>query len=109
MSQVTEIQQLTDETLTHQLFDLERELVTIRFQHSMGTLENTSQVGSLRKRMARYKGEARLRELNQGLQKGSLIQSHRASYSMNSSEPMEVGGEEGGFLKGIVDKITTKD
>ena len=109
MSQVNEIRQMTDEALTHQLFDLERQLVAIRFQHSMGSLENTSQIGSLRKQMARMKGEARSREIAQGLGKGALIQSHRSSYSVGESTAAETGGEEGGFLQGIVDKLTTNE
>jgi len=109
MSQSNEIRQLTDESLTHQLFDLERQLVAIRFQHSMGALENTSHIGVLRKQMARMRGEARSREISQGLNKGTLIQSHRGSYSAGESTIAESGGEEGGFLQGIVDKLTTKE
>ena len=110
MSQSNEIRQLTDEALTHQLFDVERQLLAARFQHSMGTLENTSQIGALRKQMARMKGEARSREIAQGLRKGALIQSHRSSYSgTGDASPAVAGGEEGGFLQGIVDKLTTKE
>ena len=110
MSQSNEIRQMTDEALTHQLFDVERQLLAARFQHSMGTLENTSQIGSLRKQMARMKGEARSREIAQGLRKGTLIQSHRSSYAGGGDvTPVASGGEEGGFLQGIVDKLTTKE
>lgn len=110
MSQSNEIRQLTDEALTHQMFDVERQLLTARFQHSMGTLENTSQIGALRKQMARMKGEARSRELAQGLRKGALIQSHRSSYSGGGEVTAASSAtEEGGFLQGIVDKLTTKE
>ena len=109
MSQSNEIRQLTDEALTHQLFDVERQLLAARFQHSMGTLENTSQIGALRKQMARMKGEARSRELAQGLRKGALIQGHRSSYAGDGESTPVAGGEEGGFLQGIVDKLTTKE
>jgi ribosomal protein L29 len=85
MSVAEELRHLTDEALTHQMFNVERELVTARFQHSMGALENTSQIGGLRRQIARIKGETRSRELAQGLGKGSLIQNHRASYSGGDS------------------------
>jgi ribosomal protein L29 len=38
MSQANEIRELSDEALTHRIFDVERELVSIRFQLSMGAL-----------------------------------------------------------------------
>ena len=110
MSLATELRQLTDEALTHQIFNIERQLVVVRFQHSMGALENTSQVAVLRRQIARIKGEARNREIAQGLNKGTLIQSHRSSYKAGSGETgVENSAEEGGFLQGIVDKLTTKE
>ena len=110
MSVAEEIRSMTDEALTHQMFDAERELVQARFHHSMGTLENTSQIGILRKQIARIQGEARSREIAQGLRKGALIQSHRATYQAGTSSVSEEGSDaEGGFLQGIVDKLTTKE
>ena len=110
MSQANELRELSDEALTHRIFDVERELVAIRFQLSMGSLENTSQISTLRKQIARIKGEARSREIAQGLRKGTLVQGHRASYSGGDvSAEADASGEEGGFLQGIVDKLTTKE
>jgi len=110
MANVNEIRQLSDEALTHRMFDVERALVAARFQLSMGALENTSQITVLRKQVARIKSEARTREISQGLRKGTLIQGHRATYSgANVVESGEGSADEGGFLQGIVDKLTTKE
>ena len=110
MSQAQELKQMTDEALTHRMFDVERELVGARFQHSMGTLENTSVIRTLRKEIARIQGEARNREISQGLNKGSLIQSHRATYQAGNADVAPAGDSaDGGFLQGIVDKLTTKE
>jgi len=110
MSVSEEIRSLTDESLTHQMFAAERELVQARFQHSMGTLENTSLIGVLRRQIARIQGEARSREIAQGLRKGALIQSYRATYKAGEqAAPEGESSTEGGFLQGIVDKLTTKE
>ena len=110
MANANEIRQLSDEALTHQMFDVERALVTARFQLSMGALENTSQISVLRKQVARIKSEARNREIAQGLRKGSLIQGHRATYTVGATtDSGEAAADEGGFLQGIVDKLTTKE
>ena len=110
MANANEIRQLSDEALTHRMFDVERALVAARFQLSMGALENTSQISGLRKLVARIKSEARSREIAQGLRKGTLIQGHRASYTGGESADVAEGStEEGGFLQGIVDKLTTKE
>lgn len=110
MANANEIRQLSDEALTHRMFDVERALVAARFQLSMGTLENTSQISALRKQVARIKSEARSREIAQGLGKGALIQGHRSSYTAGAiAEAQDGSPEEGGFLQGIVDKLTTKE
>lgn len=106
----TELRELSDEALTHRLFDTERELVTARFQHSMNQLENTAHLRTMRKSIARIKTEARRRELEQGLPKDALIRNHRSTYAADSSEEGAAETEEkGGFLKGIVDTLTGKD
>lgn len=101
------ISSLTDEALTHRLFQVERELVTARFQHSMGTLENTAALGQMRKSIARIRTEARRRELAQGLPKDALVRMHRSTFSVDEgAAPAESAEESGGFLQGIVDKLT---
>jgi ribosomal protein L29 len=37
-----EVQSLSDEQLVHALLQAERDMVEVRFRHSMGQLENTS-------------------------------------------------------------------
>ncbi len=103
--------ELSDEQLTHKLFDVEHELVTARFQLSMNTLENTATLKSMRKNIARIKTEARRRELEQGLDKDSLIRNHRSSWRAGDAGEATASGEEekGGFLQGIVDRLTSKD
>lgn len=104
--------EFNDEQLTHRMFDHERELVTARFALSSGTLENTAHVSVLRKEIARIRTEARRREIEQGLPKGSLIRTHRSTWSAGSASGEVEGGdseEGGGFLKGIVDKLTGND
>lgn len=104
------ISSLSDEALTHQLFSVERDLVRARFQHSMGQLENTAALRVMRKEIARIKTEARKRELAQGLGKDALIRAHRSSFKADAEAPADAGAEQGGgFLQGIVDKLTSND
>jgi ribosomal protein L29 len=100
---------LSDEQLTHRMFDAERELVTARFAHGSGALENTAGLSVLRKQVARIKTEARRRENDQGLAKGALIRSHRRTWQATDVAPEADAPEGGGFLKGIVDKLTGND
>jgi len=101
---------LTDEALTHQLFNIERDLVRARFAHSMGQLENTAALRVMRKQIARIKTEARKREVDQGMGKDALIRSHRSTFKADSAGETEASAEQGGgFLQGIVDKLTTND
>jgi len=111
MSSAAKLRELSDEALTHQMFEIERTLVAARFQHSMGALENTASLGNLRRQIAQMKQEARSREIERGLPKASLFRLHRGG-----SQPVAAGesgqqeaSEEGGFLQGIVDKLTNKD
>jgi len=111
MAQRTNLNELSDEQLTHRLFDVEHELVTARFQHSMNTLENTAVLKTMRKDIARIKTEARRRELEQGLAKDALIRNHRSSWRTGESDASESSTEEekGGFLQGIVDRLSSND
>jgi len=109
MAGLSHLQGMSDQDLTHRVFEVERELVEARFKHSMGRLENTSQLRSLRREIARIKTEARTREVAQGLSRGALIREHRASYRSEAAAPVEAPKESGGFLKGIVDKLTSND
>lgn len=101
-------QELNDEQLIVKVFEVERALVAARFKHSMNQLENSSELKNLRRDIARLRTEARDREIAQGLAKDSLLSKHSAAAkgSVASSEAIE---EKGGFLKGIVDKISGND
>jgi len=98
---------LTDEAVVHKLLGSERELVQARFQHSMGQLENTATLSRIRRTMARLRTEARRREIAAGAAKDSVLREH--SRSFEGTQPATSRTEErGGFLQGIVDKLTDK-
>ena len=99
--------EMSDEQLVHRMMQAERDLVSARFKHSMNQLENTSKLSVLRKEIARLKTEARRRESNNGLAANALSTLHAKSFGVNrgSSAP----AEKGGFLSGIVDKLTSND
>lgn len=106
----TEIKTLSDEQLVHGLLSRERDLVIARFAHSMNQLENTASLAVIRKDIARMKSEARARELAAKLGKGTLVSKHRSSFGQGKAdEQAPQSAEKGGFLKGIVDKLTVKE
>jgi large subunit ribosomal protein L29 len=99
------IQSMTDDALVQRLAQAERELVRQRFQLSMGQLENTSTLRTLRKEIARIKTEATRRESEQGLPKNSLLT--RSTHAVDVATPSAGAPKaRGGFLQGIVDKLT---
>ena len=101
---------LSDQQLAHQVIESERSLVGLKFQHSLSTLQNTSKLGKLKKDIARLKTEARRREVAQGARKDTLVQSHAATF-VKAAPAGKATTEEaaGGFLSGIVDKLTAKE
>jgi len=101
--------ELSDEQLVHKMLQVERDLVDARFKHSMNALENTAKLGGLRKEIARLKTEARKRESAAGLEKNGLFTKHAGSFGTSDADAAEAPAEKGGFLSGIVDKLTTKD
>jgi len=99
---------LSDEQLIHKALQIERDLVTARFKHSMNQLENTARLRVLRREIARIQTEARVRELKAELPKNALLARHQASFGATRGvAPAQP--EKGGFLSGIVDKLTGKD
>lgn len=100
---------LSDEQLVHKMLQVERDLVAARFKHSTNQLENTASLGDLRKEIARLKTEARAREAANGLAKNALFERHASSFGGSSEGSSAGGAEKGGFLSGIVDKLTSKD
>lgn len=99
---------LTDEQLVHRALDAERDLVRKRFKHKMNQLENQAQLGDIRRDIARMQTEARSREISRGLPKGSIFNTHRGSHGGKAIDA-EGGPAKGGFLSGIVDKLTAKE
>jgi ribosomal protein L29 len=101
-----ELQDLSDEQLVHALLQAERDMVDVRFRHSMGQLANTSVLRQHRRGIARMLTAARTREVDQGLSKNSLMGSHVASFVARVGAPEgEASASEGGFLSGVVDKV----
>jgi len=109
MTEQTSYQDLSDEKLVHDVIQAERDMVTLQFQNSMSTLENTARLGVVRKQIARLKTEARAREIDQGLPKDALFDRYRKTFAkVGEVAPHEVVTS-GGFLSGIVDKLTGKE
>jgi large subunit ribosomal protein L29 len=103
-----QLSEMSDQDLVAKVFQIERDLVAARFKHSTNQLENTARLRNLRREIARLRTEARNREISQGLGKDALLVQHRATSAVTAGES---GGAEakGGFLAGIVDKISGND
>jgi ribosomal protein L29 len=100
---------LSDEQLVHRALQLERDLVTVRFKHSMNQLANTAEVRDIRREIAQLRTEARARELKAGLSKNALLANHRGSFAPAARGGAAAPADKGGFLSGIVDKLTGKE
>jgi large subunit ribosomal protein L29 len=106
---------LNDEQLVHKVLEIERELVRAQFKHSMNQLENTSKLRVLRHDIARLRTEARARETAAGLHKNELLARHRKTFAEKAvaasqgAAPVAASPERGGFLSGIVDKLSGKE
>jgi ribosomal protein L29 len=105
------IQEMTDEQLVHQVLQAERSLVDSRFRHSMGQLEDTTSLRGHRRSIARMLTEARTREAAQGLTKNALVEMHKTTFNPEvvPTPVPPTGGEEGGFLSGVVDKLAESE
>lgn len=95
---------LSDQDLVTKLAGSQREMVAFRFKHSTNQLENTASLRDLRRSIARMKAEAGRREAAQGLAKNELFSKFRAEASDAKGTGASSAG--GGFLQGIVDKIS---
>lgn len=96
---------LSDQDLVQRIVSLEREMVDARFRHSMNMLEDTASLRRLRRSMARLRTEQTRRERDAGLAKGQLVAGQVATPADDASAAA-APAEKGGFLKGIVDKLT---
>lgn len=106
------LKEVSDADLVKGISDSERELVTLRFKLSSNQLENTSTLKNVRRKLARMKTEVRARELAQGLNKGALVGRHgsaRPSTPAAAGNTEQAPAERGGFLKGIVDRLTGRE
>ena len=106
--QYAKLTELTDEALVHRELQLERELMEIRFRQKTGQLEDSSKLGKLRKAIAQARTAQRSRERDQNLNSNSLRDQHRPSFKAGAVS-VEGDGSGGGFLKGIVDKVTPNE
>ncbi len=95
--------ELGDAELVHGIIAQERDLVGMRFKHSMNQLENTARLRVIRKEVARMRTELRTRERAAGLAKDELIQKHRSAFAAASADAGSAA--KGGFLSGVVDKL----
>ena len=103
---VAELKELDDKSLVHRELQLERELMEARFRNKTGQLEDTSKLAKLRKgshALARSSG-SEVKSLNPN----ALRDMHRSSFVASEAGAGGEGGA-GGFLKGIVDKVTPNE
>ena len=105
---VADLKELDDKSLVHRELQLERELMEARFRNKTGQLEDTSKLAKLRKGIARARTLQREREVEQSLNPNALRDMHRSSFVASEAGAGGEGGA-GGFLKGIVDKVTPNE
>jgi large subunit ribosomal protein L29 len=101
----TDYKSLGDAELVHGILAQERDLVGLRFKHSMNQLENTARLRVIRKAVARMRTELRTRERAAGLGKDELMAKHRAGAAGHSAVGADAA--KGAFLSGVVDKLTS--
>jgi large subunit ribosomal protein L29 len=95
---------MSDVELVHHELQLERDMLTARFQLATNQLEDSSVVSKLRRGIARARTAQRAREIAQELSKDQLRNTHRGSFAPSESQATD-GESAGGFLQGIVDKV----
>lgn len=97
----------SDAELIHELLSAERKLMGVRMKHRSGQLENTAELGQARRTIARLHTQARARERERGLPKDSLLAEHRLTFKQDAEgTPAGQVPARGGFLSGIVDKLS---
>jgi large subunit ribosomal protein L29 len=104
---VADLRNFDDQQLVHEELRLERSLISARFALKTGQLDDTSQMGKIRKDIARLRTVQREREREQGLPSNSLREKYRSSFDpkAQAAAPEASGSASKGFLKGIVDKV----
>lgn len=104
----TELADYSDEKLIHTELQLERNLIAARFRHYTSQLEDHSVLKKLRRDIARLQTAVRARERDQDLPKNALRGLHASTFQPEAGEAGMVEGASG-FLKGIVDKVSSKE
>lgn len=84
-----ELKALTDEQVVHAELQLDRDLVSLRFQKNADQLRNVNQIKIVRRNIARVRTEQRRRELEAGLSVNSLREAHRSTFSATVSSSSE--------------------
>ena len=102
-----EIKSMSDQKLVHSELQLERDLIAARFAHRTSQLDDNSVIKKIRRNIARLRTAARGRELTQSIPKDALKAMHFSSFAPESGGGG--GAEEAGFLKGIVDKVSSNE
>ncbi len=60
---IQEVRDLSDQDIAKEIENTQKEMLNLRFRHATKQLSNTSQLGSIRKKLARLKSVARERQL----------------------------------------------
>jgi ribosomal protein L29 len=106
--QYAKLKELSDEALVHRELQLERDLIHTRIRQRTGQLEDSSQVGKLRKGIARARTAQRERERAGSLSNNALRDQYRSTFKPGAVVAPGVA-KAGGFLKGIVDKVKSDE
>ncbi|MCB9777344.1 MAG: 50S ribosomal protein L29 [Alphaproteobacteria bacterium] len=104
----SELNKLSDEQLVHRELQLERELIAANLRLKTGQLEDTASLGRIRKEIARARTAQRGREREQGLNTDALRNRFRATFQPTAPAAAE-GRAAGGFVAGLVDKVSGND
>lgn len=80
------LQEMSDEAIVHAELQLDRDLVALRFQKKSGVTVGIHKSKQVRKNIARLRSEQRAREIAGNLEKDSLRETHRGSFSPAENE-----------------------
>ena len=75
-----QLAEMSDEQLVHAELQLDRDLVTLRFQKKAGNGRNVHKLKQTRRAIARLKTEQTAREKAAGVAKGSFLAQYKASF-----------------------------
>ena len=76
-----QLRDLTDDELEKKLSETRRELFNLRFQAATGQLENNARMGEVRKQIARFNTEIRMRQIAAA----EALEARLAGQSLSSS------------------------